>query len=130
MSDPQKELYRALYMISHRRTGSGFEEMAAGYLAGKGYRILERNYYTRAGELDILARSPEQVLVAVEVKYRRTDRFGDPAEAVDHQKKRHMARAFSLYLASHPQEGDVRFDVIAITGGKICHIENAFAWNG
>ncbi len=114
--------------MNHRQTGNQGEEKAARYLEQKGYRILERNFYTRYGELDIICQSPEGVLVACEVKYRANTRYGDPLEAVRQIKRLHMSRAFRLYLLKHGGfEQAVRFDVIAVYGdGRICHIENAF----
>ena len=114
--------------MNHRQTGNAGEAQAARYLEAKGYRILERNFYTRTGELDIICESPEGVLVACEVKYRRSTLYGDPLEAVDQKKRLHMSRAFRLYLLKHGGlEQEARFDVIAVYGdGRISHIENAF----
>ncbi len=118
--------------MNHRKTGSAKEEQAARYLKQHGYQILERNYYTRAGELDIVCRSPEGTLVACEVKYRSSTAYGDPLEAVDWKKRQHMLRAFRLYLLQHGGlEQEARFDVIAIYGdGHLQHLENAFGEGG
>ena len=114
--------------MNHRQTGNAGEARAAQYLEAKGYRILERNFYTRAGELDIICESPEGVLVACEVEFRKSTLYGDPLEAVGRNKRLHMGRAFRLYLQKHGGfEQEARFDVIAVYGdGHICHIENAF----
>ena len=127
MSHPQKEFHQE-FRMNHRKTGNQAEEKASGYLEQKGYQILERNFYTRYGELDIICRSPEDVLVACEVKYRASTAYGDPLEAVRPIKRLHMSRAFRLYLQKHGGfEQPARFDVIAVYGdGRICHIENAF----
>ena len=114
--------------MNHRQIGNDAEAQAARYLEHKGYRILERIYYTRAGELDIICESPEGVLVACEVKYRKSTVYGDPLEAVGRNKRLHMDRAFRLYLMQHGGfEQEARFDVIAVYGdGRIHHVENAF----
>ena len=118
-------------MSNLRRLGKEYEQMAAGYLVGKGCRILERNFYTKFGELDLIVRSPEGTIVAVEVKYRQSNAFGDPAEAVDPRKMHRMGKAFSYYLLKHPARADLRFDIIAISGpGRIRHIPDAFGFQG
>lgn len=98
------------------------------YLVSHGYKILERNYHNRTGELDIIARK-ESTLVAVEVKFRSTDRYGDPLEAVDIRKQRRIRSTMLYYCTTHGYGMDVpcRFDVIGIYGdGTVKHIENAF----
>ena len=115
--------------MNTRGIGSRYESMAADYLAGKGYRLLERNYKNRFGEIDIIAESPEGVLVYCEVKYRKDSRYGSPFEAVGCAKRRRISRAALWHFTSGGYGEDTlcRFDVIGIYGdGKIEHIENAF----
>ncbi|MDP8972669.1 MAG: YraN family protein [Actinomycetota bacterium] len=71
---------------SSRQKGNRGEDLALRYLARKGYEILERNYRTRHGEIDLVMRG-ERVLVFVEVKLRRGTEFGDPLEAVVPRKQ-------------------------------------------
>ena len=66
---------------SRRAVGTHYEEEAARYLEQQGYQILERNFFSRYGEIDLIAKD-EDTLVFVEVKYRSGASFGDPAEAV------------------------------------------------
>ena len=109
-----------------RRTGRRGEEAAARYLKKKGYRILDRNVLFRGGELDIVARDGG-VLVFAEVKTRAEGAMVPATEAVDRAKAYRTIRAAGMYLAAHPEEtGPARFDVIAIDGGRITHVENAF----
>lgn len=109
------------------------EDLAVSFLEGKKYRILERNYRCKGGEVDIVARdSRDKCLVFVEVKTRRDLSFGVPQLAVTPFKQRQISKAALTWLAKHgQQDADARFDVIAIllnNGGnhKIEHIVNAF----
>lgn len=94
--------------------GKAGEDLAAASLERAGYEILCRNYRCRHGELDIVAREGRH-LVFVEVKSRRSVRFGEPHEAVDARKQRKMSRAALHYLQHHGgTEQDARFDVLLI----------------
>lgn len=116
--------------MKKRELGRQGEELAVSYLKKKGYRILDQNYYTRYGELDIVCRKANQ-LVFVEVKTRRNTSYGSPEEAITPRKIQHLKRAAAVYLESvNPSFHEVRFDVIAIIleegQEKINHIEYAF----
>lgn len=92
------------------------EDVAARYLAQQGYRIVERNYRTPAGELDIIAQDGE-ALVFVEVKTRRTSTFGPPQAAVTPAKAAHIIAAAQHYLLDTAYAaGDWRIDVVAVYG--------------
>jgi len=113
-----------------KATGNRGEELAAKFLLRKGFRILERNYRSRRGEIDIIARKGK-TLAFVEVKTDRTGRFGAPKGWVTLRKQRQIAKMASKYLQEKSLVGvDLRFDVIGISlrEGKpeIEHIENAF----
>lgn len=107
-------------------TGTGGEDMAIKYLLSKGYKILARNYKTKIGELDIIAKD-KGCIVFVEVKTRKSDYFGLPREAVTYTKQRKIRMVATQYLKTH---GGIyqacRFDVIDILDGEISHIENCF----
>ena len=111
--------------------GAAGERLAADHLLSHGYRILERRYRTRYGEVDLIA-SIGGTLVFLEVKTRRGVRFGSPVESVSRRKRERMARAAAHYLASDRRpESTVRFDVIGILwpdDGRVAldHIEDAF----
>lgn len=104
---------------THRqRIGRWGETTAAEYLSKRGYAILGRNARTRYGEIDLLARAPEGMLVFVEVKTRTSRSFGYPEEAVDARKLGHLVASAEAYLQEHV-ELEVqgwRIDVIAIEG--------------
>ena len=111
---------------NHRKTGTRYERIAGEYIKSKGYEILEYNYRSRTGEIDIIARDGEY-LVFCEVKYRFDSRKGSPLEAVGVRKQKTIFRCAMCYLTER-RIGDVpcRFDVIGIEGGKVTHIKNAF----
>jgi putative endonuclease len=90
------------------------EDLAARYLAGLGYRILEQGRRLRAGELDLVALDGRTV-VFVEVKTRRAADRGAPADAVDKHKQIRVTRAAGAYLKRHRLLNQpARFDVVAI----------------
>lgn len=94
--------------------GSRGEDLAAEYLSGDGFTILDRNWRCRYGELDIIAAEGE-VLVFVEVKTRTGRAFGTPAEAVTHTKLRRLRRLAGIWLAAQGGSWQaVRIDVIEI----------------
>ena len=97
-----------------RDLGDRGEDLAAGFLKKQGYKILERNYRTPLGEVDLIARH-RGALVFIEVKTRRGDRFGAPQEAV-HPGKQMKLRRLAEYYVKHKRLGEVavRFDVVAI----------------
>lgn len=116
----------------HSMLGAQGEETACSYLKRQGYQILERNYRTRRGELDIIAAQGE-CLVFVEVKTRKSLRCGLGAEAVTWRKRQHLLAAALSYLATHSSR-KCRFDVIEITVSatqtpEIRHIQDAFGRN-
>lgn len=116
--------------MNKRQVGGEYESLAASYLEGKGYTILERNYRNRYGEIDIIARTGD-TLVFVEIKYRSSTSCGNPEEAVDYRKQKRISKvAMYYYTFGGYGELDCRFDVIAILEGEIRHIENAFSYVG
>ncbi|WP_200820208.1 YraN family protein [Acidaminococcus provencensis] len=98
----------------HRCFGNWGEDAAAQYLEKQGYRIVARNYACAYGELDIIAQT-KNTLVFVEVKSRRSLKFGRPAAAVTREKQVHLHRAVFVYLKEHPGfRGKIRFDIIEV----------------
>jgi len=115
---------------SRRRYGQNSEETAAGVLKKNGYKILERNFRTPLGEIDIIARH-KGVLVFVEVKARRSGRFGGPKAAITPAKQRKISMVALTYLKSvRALDAKARFDVVTImqTDGplQVEIIANAF----
>lgn len=110
-----------------RQTGTSYEIKAEEYLIEKGYRILERNFQNRSGEIDIIAKDGEYFCF-VEVKYRATNDFGSPFEAVDIRKQNQIRKVAAYYLMKQKlsEWTPCRFDVIGFVGEEMTHIENAF----
>jgi putative endonuclease len=107
-------------------TGSKAERRAVALLVQKGYRIVERNFRSKLGELDIIARQGP-TLVFVEVRSRRDATFGSALDAVGARKQRKVTRVAMQYIAwRRPVFVSCRFDVIGITGDEIVHIEDAW----
>lgn len=97
--------------------GQRAEDIAADFLRDQGLDILERNYLRRVGELDIIARERD-VLVIAEVRTRGTDRYGGAAASVDPRKQQRLIRATSQFLQQRRDLSHlaVRFDVVAVSG--------------
>lgn len=103
--------------MNKRQVGRKFEEMACQHMARQGFRILERNFCCRQGEIDVIGEE-EGYLVFVEVKYRATRKSGSPAEAVTAAKQRKICRAADYYRYTHGigERRAVRYDVVAMEG--------------
>jgi putative endonuclease len=111
---------------ARRALGAAGEDQAAAWYEGRGYAVLHRNWRCREGELDLVVRRGRE-LVFVEVKTRRTDRFGIPAEAVTRDKQRRLRALAGRYLAdTHERAGSLRFDVVSILAGHLEVIQAAF----
>jgi putative endonuclease len=119
----------------HNDSGIIGEDYATDYLVQKGYQILERNYHSRFGEIDIVAKN-DQYLVFTEVKTREENYMVSPLEAVTVSKQKKLYKTALIYLQSHPTQLQPRFDVIGVTTGtdnavkSLQHIENAFSGGG
>ncbi|MFO7172306.1 MAG: YraN family protein [Bacillota bacterium] len=97
------------------RLGRAAEEAALAFLTGHGLRVVARNWRCRMGEIDLVALEGPQV-VFVEVKARRSARWGSPAAAVDRRKQERLWRLASLFLQSRGwSDRPCRFDVLALT---------------
>ena len=93
------------------RPGEPGEDHACAFLRGKGFRVLERNFRCRSGEVDVIAKDGDTV-VFVEVKERHGDAHGEGHESVTFGKRRRLVRAARLYAASKGlSESPLRFDV-------------------
>ena len=103
--------------------GTSAEKLARNYLTQNGYQIEAQNYYTRHGEIDIIAKKDGQYRF-IEVKARSGNRFGEPAEAVDRRKILNMHYAAMRYISAQKiADCDFHFDVIEI---RINYLRDAF----
>ncbi len=114
-------------MENKRAVGSRYEEETAAFLQRNGYRILEKNFRDRRGEIDLIAKEGK-TLVFVEVKYRKDTKNGYPEEAVDvhKQKKIRETAAYYVYKNRIPEHTPMRFDVVAVLDGEFRLIKDAF----
>jgi putative endonuclease len=117
--------------IPHNRAlGAGGEEMAAAFLAGRNFSIIERNYrFGKYGEIDIIA-GKDDLVIFVEVKNRNSQRFGGALYSISSKKKRSIRSAARAFIQSHPQYNDpaytFRLDMIAVSGDTVDWIEDIF----
>lgn len=112
-----------------RTRGFAAEDLAARYLEDHGYRIVERNFLCKLGEIDIIAYHNDE-LVFVEVRSGKKGNLVDPIYSINYSKQKKIIRAASLYLAKKFSTPPfARFDVVVVTLGAIPNVElipNAF----
>ena len=108
------------------KVGKKHEDRVADYLAERGYTIFERNYRFRSKEVDIIA-GKDDLLVFVEVKYRRDGAYGDGFDAVTVRKRYNIQHAAIHYMdEKRLYDCNVRFDVASIERNRMEYIEDAF----
>ncbi len=117
--------------MNKRARGKQYEDIAASFLKENGVRILENNFRSREGEIDIIGIDGRD-LVFFEVKYRKTEEYGNPAEAVGVQKQSVICAVsdFYRYLHKNLSQLQVRYDVIAFLGDEPRWFKNAFSYSG
>ena len=108
-------------------SGAQAEDLACAHLERAGLKLLARNYRCPQGEIDLVM-DDRDALVFVEVRYRRTNAFGTPAETVDRRKRARLQAAAGHYLLTHSADRACRFDVVAISGrdARIEWLRDAF----
>lgn len=111
--------------MNSKKTGTAYEMIAADYLKNQGVQILEMNYRISRGEIDIIGKEKD-VLIFIEVKYRKNASYGQPWEAISIEKKRRICYVARQYMYSKRWRGQIRFDVISICGNEIAWFPNAF----
>ena len=109
-----------------RRLGDDGEQLAAVCYERAGYVVIARNWRCRNGELDLVLRRDDTIVIC-EVKTRRSRRFGHPGEAVTSTKQRRIRQLAAAWLAAHDEHAPmIRFDVAAVEHGTVEVIEDAF----
>ncbi len=110
-----------------RAKGEKGEEIARKYLRRRGFKIVDVNYHTSGGEIDIVAREKDY-LVFVEVKARLSKEFDDPLAWIPPRKQDRIVKAAIVYIKAHRLGSSaVRFDVVTVdAGGEVTHIRDAF----
>lgn len=116
-------------MAQHNKLGNKGEDIAARYLAAKGYKILERNWRHERDEIDIIALDGVFLVIA-EVKTRSTAFFGEPEEAVNRKKQKYLVRAADAYIQKNNIMLETRYDILSViidgNTETVRHIEDAF----
>ena len=111
---------------AHLMCGESAEQQAHNFLINKGLKSVCRNFSCKLGELDLIM-TDQQTLVIVEVRFRKTDKYGSAAESITGAKQSRIIAATHVYLSTHKTNGPIRFDVVAMSGnGEINWIQNAF----
>jgi len=110
--------------------GRAGEDAAERLYRASGFRIVERNYRCKGGEIDLIARRGD-LIVFCEVKTRHTDRWGEPSEAVHYGKQARLRRLAAMWLSERrPGSVDIRFDVVGVIVRRgrleVRHIADAF----
>ncbi len=97
------------------KLGKTGEDVACKYLQKEGYTIINRNFRSRFGEIDIVALEENTILVFIEVKTRRTNTYGRPSDSVDYKKKSKLKKTIQFFNAVNNVKGmEQRFDIIEI----------------
>ena len=113
--------------MDRRLTGDCAENTACAFLESQGFTIVTRNFLRRVGELDIVARA-EDLLVVAEVRTRASDRYGGAAASVGRAKQRRITMTAALLLQRNRElrQCRVRFDVIIVRAGRVEWLKHAF----
>lgn len=110
------------------------EKLAKEYLKKMGYKIVETNFYCRYGEIDIIAQLEEEIIF-VEVKTRKQEMYGNPAESVNQRKQNHIYKAAELYSYIYSLYSfSMSFDVVEVyilkdQEPRVVHMKNAILEN-
>lgn len=111
-------------ILNTREMGNKYEDKSVETLVKEAYRILERNYQNRFGEIDIIAEKNKE-LVFIEVKYRKTNKFGYGYEAVDRRKIMKILKLANYYIQSKKyQNYKIRFDCMSYLGDELDWIKD------
>jgi putative endonuclease len=113
--------------MDRRQSGSRAENSAAAFLEAQGFQVVARNFLRRVGELDVVARDGDLLLI-VEVRTRASDQFGGAAASIGPAKQWRISMTAALFLDEHPElrHCRVRFDVIVIRDGRVEWLKHAF----
>lgn len=115
--------------MNKRKAGTAYEKIAQEYLKKQGICILEKNYRISQGEIDLVGMDKD-ILVFIEVKYRKNASYGFPWEAISVKKKRKISYVAKQYCYQKNWKKQVRFDVICICGDEINWFKDAFSYAG
>lgn len=113
--------------MNKREVGKKYEDIACEYLKKNFYEIIERNFFSKRGEIDIIAKN-EGCFCFIEVKFRKENSIVSGLEAVDKKKQKNIYDVAKYYLYKNKLKENTacRFDVVSVDGNKITLIKNAF----
>ncbi len=113
--------------INKRKIGEQVETLVCSYLKSQGYIILEKNFKSHFGEIDIIARENEYI-VFMEVKYRKNVACGYPLEAVNYDKQQKIIKTSLYYIQQNhiSLNASYRYDVVSVLNNKVSVLKNAF----
>lgn len=111
---------------AHLLRGESAEQQAHQFLISQGLKPVCRNFRCKQGELDLIM-TDGKTLVIIEVRFRKSDKYGSACESVTRSKQSRIIAATHVYLSTLNKDCPIRFDVVAISGnGRIEWIKNAF----
>ncbi len=114
-------------MPNLKEIGKKGEKAAEIFLKRNGYIIVERNFKTPFGEIDLIVKDND-ILVFVEVKTRSSKKFGLPEDAITYKKRLHIVRSALFYLKKYGLIDRLyRFDIVTVMPSGIRHYKNAFS---
>jgi putative endonuclease len=113
--------------MDRRQTGTLAENSACAFLESQGLQVIARNFLRRVGELDVVARDGD-LLVVAEVRTRASEQFGGAAASIGRGKQRRIAATAALFLQRRPdlRHCRVRFDVLIVRDGAFEWLKHAF----
>ena len=113
--------------MDHKTKGKIAEDTACKYLENQGFEIVERNYRSGYGEIDIIGLLDNNLLVFFEVKFRKSDQFGYPEEFVSTSQQEKIIDTAESYIFGINWSDEIRFDVLSVDNNyQIFHFESAF----
>ena len=107
--------------------GQETEDACCTYLKKQGLSLIEKNFYYRNGEIDLIMKD-DKTIVFIEVRYRRNNNFGGAIESITPSKQKKVKASAETYIQSHAISDDVRIDFVAMTQDPNQHSGYAFEW--
>ncbi len=119
-------MFKAPSRPAHLIRGQKSEQLACDFLLKQGLMLIDKNFQCKGGELDLIMKDAE-TLVIVEVRFRKSNRYGGALESISQKKQSCIIAATQYYLSTHKNNSPIRFDVIAMSNDTdINWIQNAF----
>lgn len=111
---------------AHLIKGEKAEQLACSYLLNQGLQLIDKNFHSKYGELDIIMRD-QKTLVIVEVRFRKSNKYGSAEESITKKKQSRIIATTEYYLLKNNISSPIRFDVVSLSGNnQINWIKNAF----